>query len=1044
MDMQEPMKVKDNSRLKKIANDMMQKEDRVWTKLNINSGSELYQNQDKQRDYFTLMRNSIDKFFGYYNFTKEEKKELEEILEEENRHSLNNYIGLKGLYEKKDQKAYIDFHTKMPYMFLNPSNVGPESSYKSNLDTITREEWNKKHKDYKLKTEDGKYYIMKYDDSKGTYLQEVNVMADGGEIKVGDKVGNTVQGFDFIVLKNDGKFLEVKNTNTGETIKTFSENMYKSNYADGGKIDELTYFNSTFKQWNDALLSAFPEEYKSFKLNDWHQWKQLDRLYFLGKTPKQAIDYFSNWKKLTNSIKNRMEYGGEIKVGDSIRLKKDLPYMASLSNLYDKDLKVDDITETYFASGVKKFYHITHDGDKYEVNEDFVDNERMEYGGDVNEAKILFTINDDKIDELLSSSNLNYEFRDDDGYLLSFKDFEKFKVMVSDKGYDDDKIFVSNYYYENGGFVEKTDEELKAMNDDELFAYLDAKAAYMKQYTRPLSAYKAKNFAATSKAIEYKNEGTSKLDENFVDIKKINEQASKDADDYLSSKMKKGGNTEKAFEVILKNPNGGTTERAVLLAKTKEDASKKALNLKEYKQYGYVVKTVEEYADGGELSSKDAKYTMSLAFDNAGFPKAFKQLKKVSKNTYLIQMSSYMKPNETLNNIIKEFNNVLNTNYIIQNDSYKKTVFGSEITIEDKTSMADGGELKIRDNYKYIGSEALFAPLRNGRNTTSLKKGDVVKVTRIGVDGKEDDVVVNFDGDAILVSKNKLKDSTKFEKSFGKGGETTFMDKVKAVEKNLLKNKKVPAIVQKDYGKTYDKKEARESAMRIIGSQTAKWKSRNKMEKGGKTSVSPLKDRIFGSKKNKPGSASTKTSAQKIELNETIIQALSDKAKEYNEKHSSKVSTSTLKAVMRRGMGAFSSSHRPGMTRQGWGYARVNKFLLKKGGKKVKAGYTQDDDLLQNGGELKKEMKVSDKPKFKKFIELEERAKASRNKTKNYSKWNETVGNNYRRRWYKMATELRGWPGEFLPMGVKSKPEWIKFIEEQGSVEDYNFGDVIA
>jgi hypothetical protein len=938
IDMQEPRKVKDNSKLIKIANDMMQKEDRVWTKLNINSGSELYQNQDKQRDYFTLMRNSIDKFFGYYNFTKEEKKELEEILEEENRHSLNNYIGLKGFYEKKDQKAYIDFHTKMSYAFLNPSNA-----------TLSM--------------------------------------------------------------------------------------------ADGGKVDELTYFNSTFKQWNDALQSSFPEEYKSYKLNDWFQWKNLDRLYFLGKTPKQAIDYFSNWKKLTNSIGNRMKHGGEIKVGDSIRLKKDLPYMASLSNLYDKDLKVDNVTETYFASGTKKYYHITHDGDKYEVNEDFVDNERMEHGGNVNEGKILFTINDDKIDELLSSSNLNYEFMDDDGYLLSEKDFEKFKVMVSDKGYDDDKIFVTDYNYANGGFVEKTDEELKAMNDDELFAYLDAKAAYMKQYTRPLSAYKAKNFAATTKAIEYKNEGTSKLDENFVDIKKINEQASKDADDYLSSKMANGGEANGRIYRI----EYSTKDKDFNLKEIYADSKDEAIELFKKNNPNSNIKLVSKiFKKGGELSSKDVKYTMSLAFDNAGFPKAFKQLKKVSKDTYLIQMSSYMKPNETLNNIIKEFNNVLNTNYIIQNDSYKKTVFGSEITIEDKTSMADGGELKIRDNYKYIGSEALFAPLRNGRNTTSLKKGDVVKVTRIGVDGKEDDVVVNFDGDAILVSKNKLKDSTKFEKSFGKGGETTFMDKVKAVEKNLLKNKKVPAIVQKDYGKTYDKKEARESAMRIIGSQTAKWKAKNKMEKGGKTSVSPLKDRIFGSKKNKPGSASTKTSAQKIELNETIIQALSDKAKEYNEKHSSKVSTSTLKAVMRRGMGAFSSSHRPGMTRQGWGYARVNKFLLKKGGKKVKAGYTQDDDLLQNGGELKKEMKVSDKPKFKKFIELEERAKASRNKTKNYSKWNETVGNNYRRRWYKMATELRGWPGEFLPMGVKSKPEWIKFIEEQGSVEDYNFGDVLA
>lgn len=52
-------------------------------------------------------------------------------------------------------------------------------------------------------------------------------------------------------------------------------------------------------------------------------------------------------------------------------------------------------------------------------------------------------------------------------------------------------------------------------------------------------------------------------------------------------------NREKAFEVILKNPDGGMTERVVLLAKTKEDASKKAANLKEYKQYGYVVTQIQ-------------------------------------------------------------------------------------------------------------------------------------------------------------------------------------------------------------------------------------------------------------------------------------------------------------------------------------------------------------------------------------------------------------------------------------------------------------------
>jgi hypothetical protein len=60
------------------------------------------------------------------------------------------------------------------------------------------------------------------------------------------------------------------------------------------------------------------------------------------------------------------------------------------------------------------------------------------------------------------------------------------------------------------------------------------------------------------------------------------------------------------------------------------------------------------------------------------------------------------------------------------------------------------------------------------------------------------------------------------------GGEVKFADKVKAVEKSLLERKKVAPKVQKDYGKTYNKKEAHESALRIIGAQTAKWKERNK------------------------------------------------------------------------------------------------------------------------------------------------------------------------------------------------------------------------
>lgn len=135
------------------------------------------------------------------------------------------------------------------------------------------------------------------------------------------------------------------------------------------------------------------------------------------------------------------------------------------------------------------------------------------------------------------------------------------------------------------------------------------------------------------------------------------------------------------------------------------------------------------------------------------------------------------------------------------------------------------------------------------------------------------------------------------------------------------------------------------------------------MKRSGRKSAAqtpaPPSERIKGSKRNPKGSAASSESANKINLSENIVRVLKDKADAYNEKHpKNKVSVSTLKAVFRRGAGAYSSSHRPTITggrpnsRTAWAYARVNKFLLKKGGTKVKAAYVQDDDLMEKGGEI--------------------------------------------------------------------------------------------
>lgn len=112
----------------------------------------------------------------------------------------------------------------------------------------------------------------------------------------------------------------------------------------------------------------------------------------------------------------------------------------------------------------------------------------------------------------------------------------------------------------------------------------------------------------------------------------------------------------------------------------------------------------------------------------------------------------------------------------------------------------------------------------------------------------------------------------------------------------------------------------------------------------------PKKDQKKGSKKNKPDSA--KDDKGKITLSKETISKLQSKVSEHNAKVSennkgSKVTLGQLKAVYRRGAGAFSTSHHPNMSRDGWAIARVNAFLyLMRNGRPSNPNYKQDNDLL--------------------------------------------------------------------------------------------------
>ena len=150
--------------------------------------------------------------------------------------------------------------------------------------------------------------------------------------------------------------------------------------------------------------------------------------------------------------------------------------------------------------------------------------------------------------------------------------------------------------------------------------------------------------------------------------------------------------------------------------------------------------------------------------------------------------------------------------------------------------------------------------------------------------------------------------------------------------------------------------------------QITEAKNRSGAKSSSQTPAKP-DERKKGSKINEPGSAGTTPNAKEkakqnlenedekevikaeITFNDKIITSLKKKVEEHNSKSGKKVTLSQLKKVYRRGLGAFSSSHRPGKSRQQWAMARVNTFLKMMRGDKVKDSYRAADGDIAKGSE---------------------------------------------------------------------------------------------
>ena len=115
----------------------------------------------------------------------------------------------------------------------------------------------------------------------------------------------------------------------------------------------------------------------------------------------------------------------------------------------------------------------------------------------------------------------------------------------------------------------------------------------------------------------------------------------------------------------------------------------------------------------------------------------------------------------------------------------------------------------------------------------------------------------------------------------------------------------------------------------------------------------PKEDQIEGSKTNPKGSAGG-DSDEDIEFSDQTEKSIqsriddhNDEVKERNLASWRRLRMSVAKKVVRRGFGAFSTSHRPNMNRVQWGLARLRAFsYLLLNDKPKDSKYITDNDLL--------------------------------------------------------------------------------------------------
>ena len=554
-------------------------------------------------------------------------------------------------------------------------------------------------------------------------------------------------------------------------------------YATGGGVDWRKY---PFKK----VLGLYEIKGSEInrKVNIVFFEKYSDDLYFLTPLDRDRDIFKGIFVKSTvlNSLDKGVSVRGETNDGKKVSIKR----------IGNQDFSYEEgggVGEKYLVDGDRVLNTETN----MYVDYDFETKERAEYFAKIKNDRIK----EHGVDFATGGVTKNYINRNQLNTITIKKGNQKLTYKVSD-------VYNGAYKLEDGGNLERTAFYVSKRNvvKVQLKDGKDVKVAngyWIKKGAKPIHTSKYDDGGMTEKEFMQKEISSQKEIEKGKVFKKYRVNVYENSYPFIDPLMT--DNLLEAVNFAKKTIEEQRKYRASskdLFAEISEFTPIEKRGNVRYPYYTIAYLSEEDlksskYDDGGQLEMEYAGggSTNKKIKINSDIEKIEKKFSEIfSKNRVYIDSIDDFHESDELSITFRSYDKNIN-------------VDGLHIGYDKKTKLYQVEELqagdKEQDIYIYKITPSLTLALKEILKGNNRKPIEVIKMYG---DGKKND------------------------RTFEGGGKTTFKEKATAIAKNF-EGKKVEPKYQKEYGKTYDKAEAKEVGNKIAGSQKAKYDS--KMSGGG-------------------------------------------------------------------------------------------------------------------------------------------------------------------------------------------------------------------